>query len=303
MNVSPLTVRVAIPHFFREQSGGTGYGSGKPGARLTRSLALGRCLAGLEALARSEADFVLNIGKKQLDVTGPSRRGEMLLPPIELDVHLFTCGDAILSEVVERFIGSLSMHRLKLEDPRQLPLAARDFLIQTGPSHDLALYMEDDLVIGDPLFLDKQHWFLSGTGGKMVVMPHRYELLPGRRGQRLLVDGPLRDAFIQRFAQPKLNIGHGRFWSGEEVAFDRTANPHSGMFCINRSQLELIREQPLPVKGFVGPMETAATLTVLMYFQVLKPSFKHRSFLWVEHGHPTFAMYADLWKPDKTSTT
>jgi hypothetical protein len=43
--------------------------------------------------------------------------------------------------------------------------------------------------------------------------------------------------------------------------------------------------------GFVGPIETASTLTVLQFFPVLKPSLRHRSFLSIEHAHPSFLPY------------
>ncbi len=292
MNQADLRVRVAIPHFFREQSVGTGYGSSKPGARSARCLALGRCLAALLALERSRDDLVLNIGRRQLEATGPLRRGERALPALALELHLFTSGGHLLEEVVQQFGDRLSLHRLELEDPRLLPLAARDFLIQADPLPDLALYLEDDLVIGDPLFFDKQAWFLAGSQHQAVLMPHRYERVPGQAGQRLLVDGPLRDGFIGRFTQPQAGVGRGRFWDGQEVVFDRTANPHAGLFCLSRPQLERLRRETLPRDGFVGPLETAATLTALRYFPVLKPALEQRQFLWVEHGHPSFQIYA-----------
>ena len=51
------------------------------------------------------------------------------------------------------------------------------WLIQQEPKADLT-YMEDDLVVADPLFLDKQHWFLNRTVEELVMMPHRFETLP-----------------------------------------------------------------------------------------------------------------------------
>lgn len=290
-----LRVRVAIPHFFREHTGGTGYGSGKPGARLARCLALGRCLAGLLALERGGDDLVLNIGRRWLDAAGPLRQGERTLPGIALELHLFTNGEHLLQEVVKQFGDRLTLHRPDLENPRLLPLAARDFLVQAEPSSDLVLYLEDDLIIGDPLFFDKQAWFLEGSQHKAVLMPHRYERVPGQIGQRLLVDGPLRDGFIRQFTQPKQAVGRGRHWGGQEVVFDRTANPHSGLFCLSRPQLERLQGETLPRDGFVGPLETAATLTALRFFQVFKPALNHRHFLWVEHGHPSFQSLATKW--------
>ncbi|MDM7936964.1 MAG: hypothetical protein QUV06_05855 [Cyanobium sp. CZS 48M] len=293
---------MALPHHFRESQEGTGYGSGRSGARFSRCLALARCLEALVQLERSRSDQVLNIGDRCLEPTEPLQQGGHPLPAIHLDIHLFTSGENALDEVLDLFQGRLHRHRLELEDPRQLPLAARDFLIAATPNADLSLYLEDDLVLSDPLFLDKQLWFLRGSGGKVVLMPHRHELIPGTQGQRLLVDGPLRDGLIRRFTQPQMDAGRGRFWDGQEIRFDRTANPHSGMFCLDQRQVTHLRGQQLPREGFVGPLETAATLTALAHFMVMKPSYAHRNFLWVEHGHPSFGHYGRTL-PQRTEGT
>lgn len=298
-----MQVRIGIPHFFRETVAGTGYGSGRPGARFARCLALYRCLSALLALGRGEQDLVLNIGSRWLEQTGPLRLGkERVLPPIELELNLFTTGADVLHEAIEPFAGMVALHRLELDDPRRLPLATRDFLIAQQPTVDLTLYLEDDLVIADPLFLDKQWWFLEGCDAAAVLMPHRYELIPGGKGQRLLVDGPLREGFIGRFTLPQTAVGRGRFWDGQEVVFDRTANPHSGLFCLSGPQVRKLRAETLPQEGFVGPLETAATLTALRFFPVYKPSFQDRAFLWVEHGHPSFTAYARSWPRKEVGT-
>jgi hypothetical protein len=296
MSNPSLRVRVAIPHYFRERSGGTGYGSGKQGARFERCLALGRCLAALLALERSTEDLVLNIGQRVLECAGPLQfGGEHRLASISLDLHLLTSEGHQLEEAIRPYTDRLTLHSVSLEDPRQLPLAARDFLIQADPVMDLALYLEDDLVIGDPLFFDKQAWFLAGCEHKAVLMPHRYERIPGQAGQRLLVDGPLRSEFIGRFTTPQAAVGSGRFWDGQKIVFDRTANPHSGLFCLSNTQVMQLRGQSLPNQGFIGPLETAATLTALRFFAVLKPALAQRQFHWVEHGHPSFQSYAKQW--------
>jgi hypothetical protein len=295
MNTEPLRVRVVMPHYFREQPEGSGYGSGRRGQRLARGLALGRALHALLALQRSEQDLVLNIGRRHLDRTPPLSSGGRTLAPLQLELNVFTHGGHALQEILALFTGQIRLHQVELEDPRTLALAARDFLIAAEPAADLHLYLEDDLVIDDPLFVDKQLWFLQRCSHRAVLMPHRQERIPGRGGQRLLVDGPLRDEFIGRFTKPQTQVAKGRFWTGEEVSFDRSANPHSGLFCLDRLQVEQLRGTALPREGFIGPLETAATLTVLRHFDVLKPSLASRQFLRVEHGHPSFTAYASQW--------
>ena len=53
----------------------------------------------------------------------------------------------------------------------------------------------------------------------------------------------------------------------------------------------VLRERELPCDGCVGPLETAATYTVGCAFLLLKPALANRSFLMIEHGHPSYLGY------------
>jgi hypothetical protein len=68
-------------------------------------------------------------------------------------------------------------------------------------------------------------------------------------------------------------------------------NPHSGFFGLNRDQVFELRTLPLPTEGFVGPLETAASLSVGIAFKLLKPSMESRDFLAIEHAHPSYLGY------------
>ena len=183
----PVRVRVGIPHFFREDGTDQGYGSSRPKARQQRSLALARCLQALLAQGRAHDDLVVHIGGRCLQPTPALEHSEPPLPPLEVEVHVFTDGSHRLEEVLQLFGGQIQVHSLDLQDPRQLPLACRDHLVAAEPVADLTLYLEDDLVLSDPLFFDKQRWFLNRSEGRAVLMPHRYELIPG--GERPTVAG------------------------------------------------------------------------------------------------------------------
>lgn len=299
-----LRVRAAVPHFFQEGAHALGHGSGASGARLARSLALARCLGALLDQRRTAADLVLEIGNRCLSTTPDAGAGGTgLAMAVQLEVHVFTTRDQCLPEVLRHFGRAIQVHHVELEDPRQLALITRDWLIAAEPVADLCLYLEDDLVIADPQFFLKQHWFARATAGRAVLMPHRHEAIPGGDGQRLLVDGPLREGFIRRFTTPQPDVARGCFPGGPEIVFDRAANPHSGLFCLSAAQVERRRQRPLPREGFVGPLETAATLTVLEMFEVWKPALTHRRFLWVEHGHPRFTGYVDRLRKGERGLT
>lgn len=298
-------VRVALPHHFDEAAGSSPHGSGQKGARLARSLALGRCLSALLELERHPQDAQLAIGRRTIEhfrapaeataETPAERITEPELGGWRLEIHVCGDGHHQLDEVLELFAPHLRCHRVGVDDPRDLALAARDLLIRHPEPADLNLYLEDDLVIADRAFLDKQLWFQQLSAGRMVLLPQRYERVARQGVGALLVDGPLNHALIEAFAAPRPDALRGRFRGGPTLSFDVAANPHSGCFCLSRRQVERLGGTPLPRQGFIGPLETAATLTLLPHFPVLKPSLRNWRFLAVEHGHPGFVSRWDLW--------
>ena len=294
---SVLRLRVVIPHFFREgvSEGSGGYGSGRKGNRLPRSLALARCLGSVLALNRAASDWILNIAEHRLEATPPSCLGE--LSAVHVDLHLFVCGEHWLQEVVELYSPRIHLHQVDLSDPRHLPLAAVRQLMDLENPADLSLYLEDDLVIQDPLYVDKLAWFHQRTQQRFVLMPHRREPSVANAPQQLYVDGPIKSAGQAGavWASDEKVVATGRFRSGPEISFVKASNPHSGSFCVSAAQLAQMRTASWPPATFVGPLETAATGTVLEHFPVLKPSWACREFLALEHGNPSFLRLLSEW--------
>lgn len=288
--VQEIVVRVGIPHFFREDGGGPGNGSRRPGARRSRALAMERCLAGLQRLCRGGRDAVLHIGDHAIDHL-PPEEGLPPLPPLRLEIVVCSDGQHLLEEVLREVQGPIRLETLRPNDPVLLPLACRDLLIHSDPIADLTLYLEDDLVIDDAEYVDKQLWFLHQSEHRLSLMPHRFERVDQNGFGRLLVDGPLRQDDIRRFCEPRTDVARGHYRDQGPLSFDISANPHAGTFALSRPQVEHLRRQTLARSGFVGPIETASTLTVLQFFPVLKPSLRHRSFLSIEHAHPSFLPY------------
>ncbi|QNI52690.1 hypothetical protein SynBIOSE41_00110 [Synechococcus sp. BIOS-E4-1] len=288
--MSALRLRVVIPHFFREgaSEGSGGYGSGRSGNRLPRCLALARCLGSVLALNRAPRDWILNIAEEQMELTPTSCLAG--LAELQVEVHLFVCGEHWLQEVVELYAPRLQLHHLDLEDPRQLPLAAVRQLLDMPAPADLSLYLEDDLVIQDRQYADKLAWFHKRTEHRCVLMPHRHELAVAHAPQHLYVDGPIKKEGEMQpvWASDETVVASGRFWDGQDLSFVEASNPHSGSFCVSAPQLEQLRSAAWPPPDFVGPLETAATGTLLGRFPVLKTSWACREFLTLEHGNPSF---------------
>ena len=292
-----MRVSICIPHYFKPSDDPHGYGSTRQTARVTRILSLGRCIGSVLSLQRSTRNCLFTLADKAIDhfVTSVDHAIE----PVEITLTVCTDGKNMLGEVLEEFRDFINIKSFDLEDPRQLPIATRDWLLKgdsKSSDADLYAYLEDDLVIQDEEFFDKQSWFLSRLQNSHCLMPHRYEPVFRRNVGRLLIDGPLRPALVRQFAQPQLNAGRGVYREQVKVSFDIAENPHSGLFVVNREQRDFLSTQQLPVNGFISPLETAATLTVLKYFRVCKPSLHCHDFLTIEHGHPSFTSFMNQWE-------
>ena len=166
-----MRVHICIPHFFREEADPAAnpenYGSLRAGGQFQRAFALNRCLQGLLGLQRKEELAVLNIHHKRIDRV-PAHQ-----TPLELQISVCTDGEHQLNQVLDLFSPLIEVVRLQPDNPRDLPRVPRSSNRQRA-SADILMYLEDDLVIHDPFFFDKQHWFLK-TKHRFTLMPHRYE--------------------------------------------------------------------------------------------------------------------------------
>ena len=153
-----MRVHVCIPHFAREEADPAanpqGYGSLRAGSQFQRALALNRCLHSLLGLQRQAELTVLNIHHKRIDHLPANQT------PLELQISVCTDGKHQLDQVLicsaaDRGGSAAAGH------PRELPRMPRSSDRQPGA--DLLMYLEDDLVIHDPAFFDKQLWFLEKT--------------------------------------------------------------------------------------------------------------------------------------------
>ena len=294
----PLLVRVAIPHFCRiADNDGDGYGSSRSDAALFRAVALSRCLGGVLSLARAGEEEILGIAEANILKTPHSVVPGQQASGLVIDCHVFVCGDDYLGDALKAFERRITVHYLSLDDPRRLPFEARDFLLkdEAAGDADLSLYLEDDLVVQDRLYVDKLLWFYRKTNHKFALMPHRYELTGYHLTPRLFVDGPIDVAVLPEHQKPEEKVASGCFAGGEQIYFDVASNPHSGSFSCSAQQRQSILAEGVADEGFIGPLETVATNTVLQHFPVMKPAWANRDFLLLEHSHPSFLAARARW--------
>jgi len=143
--------------------------------------------------------------------------------------------------------------------------------------YDWFLSIEDDIVINDGCFLDKLMLFNSfSQNGKAILLPHRYEMLEGRK---IYIDRDFNgeNTFVWNRLS-LVNIG--------PVQFAEFENPHAAMYCLSKDQtgkwMSADRKWYRKIT-FVSPLESADTGCLFECFKIYKPHLSNMHFLEVEH--------------------
>lgn len=268
----------AIPHFFGAgPPGKPGHGSLGPDPA-PRLRALTDCLANLQQLF-GRPQCVIDIARR---TTTPTNH----LTALVADVVVCTTGANHLLERVPLGPGYFT-HRPTDAAPPLLGFECHAALREWLGVYDFYCYLEDDLLIRDPLFFVKLAWFNRAFGDAAVLMPNRYEVARDRIVHKAYVDGPVRPrasaAYQDVAAEPELAAEA----LGVRWAFRRTTNPHCGGFFLTARQMAAWSAAPHFLDGdtrFIGPLESAATLGVMRTFRVYKPADENAAFLELEHA-------------------
>lgn len=266
-----MRILFAIPHYFASGAGAHGSLAGDRQRRLA-------CLAA--CVGRLHETFG---GWQRMTHSGHPHGG---LPANEafrhdIDVVVCTAGGAHL---LDGLPAGLCRHHATHAEPPLLGYEAHAVLRDGLGRYDWFCFLEDDLLLGDPMMFAKLAWFLELAGEDCVLLPNRYERAPGRK---LYIDGSMRrDAAAglqDRTQRPCLT---GRLM-GLELSFVRPRNPHSGCFFLTAAQMRRWAGSPHfldRAADFWGPLESAATLGVLRSFAVYKPARGNAGFLEVTHA-------------------
>ena len=115
-------------------------------------------------------------------------------------------------------------------DPLMLGFEAQRLMRERAGAYDIYGYMEDDLVITDPAFLDKISWFAAGFGESALLMPRRYEMSSTGTLVKVAFSPQLsksdREFLFRNNPQPVLSAT----WNGREQSFHIPMNPHAGCY-------------------------------------------------------------------------
>jgi hypothetical protein len=231
---------------------------------------LERTLDGLlESLGHTELELVLN--------TLPGRHVADALP------------EHLRSRLVVREHENVEPMFAGFEAQREFERRAEDA--------DWFLYTEDDIVLCDPLVLEKLRFFNDGAPPEAVLLPHRYELWNGRK---FFIDVWSRSARPEERPWNRLTlleIGDWRFAEFE--------NPHSGFYCLSREQVArwlATGRRWYGLASYVGPRESAATGCLEECFRLYKPRPDTMHFLEIRHLGTKYAeLYASLHEAEAQS--
>jgi len=272
----------AIAHFYSEDTGS----GGKPGhasvggRRDKRVAALMATIAAI--LSHFGPNYVLDIQHKRLVHAGDNNAASA-------HVAVCTTGGRHLVEQLRLPKDSFT-HVENKADPPYLGFECHKVLADGLGEYDYYCYLEDDLVIHDPMLLAKLEWFTSQTGDDCVLQPNRFERASGPY-PKVYIDGEIRPGASSPFQDVRQSpMLKGRILGREQIFF-RPHNPHSGCFFLNARQMRKLSEQPYfakPDDAFISPLESAASLHLMQTFKVYKPAPENASFLEVEHFQPSF---------------
>lgn len=269
-----------IPHFFRPDGRGR-YGSVRADPQ-PRIAALSYSLRSLYSL----------FGRQQLafqDCDGLGIQVTNQWTAIDLDIILCTTDGAHLIDALpipEQYF----QHRPLDCHAKELGFYCQRVLAENlTEAYDYYCYLEDDLILRDPLFFMKQSWFHGASGERAILQPNRFEIAQGDNLQKVYVD-------LEFDSRTGRNIGYAHNFTdrtvlnasflGQSLQFQRAGNPHAGCFFLTRSQMEYWSAQPefaVPESRFIGLLESAASLHLMKYFRVYKPALDCANFLEIEH--------------------
>jgi hypothetical protein len=199
-----------------------------------------------------------------------------------------TAGEAHLLDDVPA-LRPFFRHHPTSAAPAMLGFECHRILAAARGRHDYYGYLEDDIVLADPLFFKKRLLFDGLFGPTALLQPNRFERQAGGAVQKLYVDyhlTPARTAPYQDLAEaPRLTLP----FLDEIVACERTAYPSAGCFFLDDQQLARWVAAPAFLDGdvsYLSPLDSAATLSVMKTIRIYKPVLDQAWFLEVEHASP-----------------
>lgn len=273
-----MRILLTIVHHWNPKGGGR-HASLQPDPK-PRLEALQEQLLSLVRLGTGQG--ALNIAAMRVDNASHALRHQFT-------VRVVTDGkNHLVNHLDERYQPLFEHRPTQPADPKHLGFEAQRLLAEgLSEGYDLYGFLEDDLIIHDPLFFHKIFWFQQQIGTDAVLLPHRMELfwIPDHTVEKLYIDGPVPEenlrALLRHPAQPVAAP-----LPGGNVIFSPPTNAHSGCFFLSHEQMQHWSTKPWFLDkdcSYVSPLESAATLGICKTFRIYKPHLAYAAFLELQH--------------------
>jgi hypothetical protein len=152
--------------------------------------------------------------------------------------------------------------------------------------------IEDDMVIHDPLFFDKLACFERSFGTQTLLQPTRYEMAQSGTPAMVVTDPILSAHDLAPFRRPDQKTRLAFDWHDREQTFALPQNPHSSCYFLSDAQLRHWIGTPWFYDrdaSWVGPIESAMSLSIGRAFDLYKPGAPDPFFLSIEHYGTRYA--------------
>jgi len=235
-----------IPHYFKENKNSP-YGSG-------RETAAHR----LNVLSTTISTLHENFGESSKIVVCTDNKNHLI-------------------EKLPKKIKKLFTHEIRNpKNPMYLGFECQDILSENIKEYDYFCYLEDDLIIRDKLFFNKLKLFNDVFGNSFLLQPNRFEY-SSKYFEKYYID-----KIISNWNEGSITLEY----QNKKINFINSQNPHSGCFFLNKTQMNKITVSKTFRKrtsNFVGPLESAASYSIMKSFIIYKPSLLNRNWLEVQH--------------------
>lgn len=271
-----MKIIITIPHYYNADSKSI-HGSGKKDPR-PRIQALSMCLYNLHTLFGNSQCMIDIKNKKAISVNNNFIH--------ELDIIICTANNKNLLEHLSVPKSFFSQSESTLDNPKYLGFKCQKVLKENLDKYDYYCFMEDDLIINDPLFFEKIKWFNQGTESTNLLLPNRYETSSQGRVLKAYVDGDINPRATKKYQNiSEFSHLHTKFLN-QNVVFQRPLNPHSGCYFLTQEQMKHWADQEHFLDmdaGFISPLESSATLGIMKAFRIYKPIPQNANFLEIQH--------------------
>jgi hypothetical protein len=289
-------VAFLIPHYFGGSDNAAVHGSNRPAAEPVRRALLDRVIFQLHALFGATHHALSTPHSR---IGGGEERPALATYPCpniyrlrDFEVCVFTTGGRHLLAGLQSSTPRHYRHVETDADPPFLGFECARWMREHPSGYDFYCYLEDDIVLRDPLFFAKIAAFnraFDADGRGLIVQPERYEetLNAGEpehiaQVSRLYID--YESQAVPAFSGETLALD----FAGLRVEFEPARNPHAGCYVVTPTQAARMAAHPDFLNKDridISPMDTAATAFVARALKVYQPARTSLAFLEVQHGH------------------